>query len=142
MKCVERGHFEDLQQIKLELNNDPYKFLRNATHPYALINKRNKDGLTPLYVACRNGNFDVVQFLMQENADYLIPSVIGNEEETNLEVAVRWSHTKIVKELLIKKWPKPTLLKAKKICNSQKILDLFKKKKKSKCLCFCRKIKN
>lgn len=143
MQCVERGHLEDLSQIKVELLNDPYKILRNSNHPFALINKRNKDGLTPLYIACRNGNYEVVKCLLDEEADYLITSQVGNEEESNLEVAVRWSHTKIVKELMSKKWPKSVIKKAKKICSNHEIRDLlYLNKKRKKWFCFCGKGKD
>lgn len=89
MKCVERGNSNDLEQIKLEIDQDPYKLLRNSNHPLALINKRNRDGQTPLYIACKHGNIEVFNLLMRENADYLLLSLVDGEEESNLEVSIR-----------------------------------------------------
>ncbi|OMJ72448.1 hypothetical protein SteCoe_29102 [Stentor coeruleus] len=140
IQCVERGKPEDLDQIKLEIEQDPYKLLRNSTHPFSLINKRNREGQTPLYIACKNGNVEVVMLLLAEGADYLMTSIVDGEEETNLEVSVRWGHFKIVEELLKKKWSKNILEKAKKMCRSPEMIGLFKKgmTKKSKWfLCCC-----
>lgn len=139
-KCVERGNLDDINQIKVEIDQDPYKLLRNSSHPLALINKRNSDGQTPLYIACKNGHLDVALLLLSENADYLMTSIIDNEEETNLEVAVRWGHTKIAQELLKLKWPKSVLIKAKALCRTSDMVALFKKqKKKNGCWCFSAK---
>ena len=100
LKCVERGNPDDLLQIQMEIDTDPYKLLSKNNHPFALINKRNRDGHTPLYIACKNGNLEVVLLLLKEKVDYLITSKLDNEEENNLEVAIRWGHTKIAEELL------------------------------------------
>ena len=139
-RCVERGNPEDLDMIKIEISEDPYKLLRNTSHPLSLINKRNKDGQTPLYIACKHGNLEVVQLLMEENADYLMTSLVDNEEESNLEVAVRWGHKRIALELLKKKWPKNIVSRAKSLCRSPDLLELFSngsaKRKKFLC-CFC-----
>ena len=139
-ECVERGNPDDLQAIKIEIAEDPYKLLRNTSHPLSLINKRNKDGQTSLYIACKHGNLEVVQLLLQENADYLLTSLIDNEEESNLEVAVRWGHKRIAQELLKRKWPNNILNKAKSLCRSSDLVELFSsistKRKKFLC-CFC-----
>ena len=145
LRCVERGHAEDLDMIKIEIEQDPYKLLRNTSHPLALINKRNNQGQTPMYIACKNGNLDVVLLLLSENVDYLLPSIIDNEEESNLEVAVRWRHRKVVEILLKKTWPKCILIKAKSLCMTPEFSDLFKnttkkKKKKYCCCCFYKKL--
>ena len=143
LKCVERGHGEDLDQIKIELHDDPYRILRDSSHPLALINKRNQDGLTPLYIACRNGNYEVVKCLLDQNADFLINSSVEKETESNLEVAVRWGHLKIVSELLKHKWPKDVLSKARRLTKDSKILKLLKNpKKKQSFWCFCNAKKN
>lgn len=135
--CVNRGNQEDLDQIKIELINDPYQLIQASSHPFALINKRNKDGLTPLYIACRNGNYEVVKCLLEENADFLIDSVVENETESNLEVAVRWGHTNIVLELAKYKWPKKVLKRARELTKDPKILSILKNPKKKKHLFWC-----
>ena len=144
--CVNRGNMEDLNQIKIELFNDPYQLIQASHHPFALINKRNKDGLTPLYVACRNGNFEVVKCLLEQKADFLIDSLVENETESNLEVAVRWGHSNIVFELAKYKWPKKTLKRARELTKDPSIIlalrDPEKKKKKNSGWCFCGSSKN
>lgn len=143
LKCVHRGHPEDLDQIKIELNDDPYRLLRDSSHPLALMNKRNQDGLTPLYIACRNGNYEVVKYLLDQNADFLINSTVETETESNLEVAVRWGHLKIVLELLKYKWPKSTISKARKLTKDSKILKILKNpQKKHSFWCFCNSSKD
>jgi ankyrin repeat protein len=66
----------------------------------SMVNKRNSHGQTPLYVCCKNGNFDMLRFLIDNKADVYIKSIVGAEEETILAVASRWSHLKIVRFLL------------------------------------------
>lgn len=138
IRCVERGSADDLRTIQLEIQQDPYKHLRDSSHPNALINKKSSEGKTPLYIACKNGNLEVVMLLLQQNVDYLITSTVDGEEETCLEVSVRWGHYKIVEELLKKKWNKNILKKAKKLCESREMKSLFNHKKtKGGCFIKC-----
>lgn len=140
-ECVERGNPNDLKIMQALMSDDPYKLLRDSTHPLALINKRNVKGQTPLYVACKNGNLEVVLQLISVKADHRLTSLIDREEETCLEVAVRWGHNKIVQELLKLDWPKKCLEKARKLASTQEMQGCFKKSK-SKCGCFCIPIKH
>jgi hypothetical protein len=137
--CVERGNPADVEQIRIEIEQDPYKLLRNTSHPLALINKRNREGQTPLYIACKNGNLDVVNLLLEENADYLMGSIVDGEEESNLEVAVRWGHCKVVEALAKKRWPKGIMRKAIRTCHSLEMMGILKKEKgkKKTWFCFC-----
>lgn len=89
LKAVERGTPEDLKIIKEELANDPYRFLRLSNHPLSLVNKRNNSEQTPLYVACKNANYDVAKLLLDSGADHLIASKTNGEAESCLEVAAR-----------------------------------------------------
>ena len=137
-RYIERGDQEDLMQIKIEIEMDPYKKLHNTSHPLSLLNKRNKSGQTPLYVACKNGNLAVIMLLLTEGADYLLESLVDGEEESNLEVAVRWRHKRVVIELLKLKWPKAVYLKAKTLGRNSEIEALFNKYSKKKwnwCCC-------
>jgi ankyrin repeat protein len=95
-----------------------------------------------LYIACKHGNLEVVILLLSQNADHLLTSVVDGEEETCLEVAVRWAHFKIVEELLRKDWNKKTLNKAKKLCRTSEMNDLFSGKKKKGLFLCCFKKKN
>lgn len=135
--CVERGNPLDLKIMKCLMNEDPYKLLRDSSHPLALINKRNPNGQTPLYVACKNGNFEAVMLIISSNADHRLASLVDGEEESSLEVAVRWGHNNIVKELLKLEWPKKVLHKARKIASTSDMQELLKRKKTQKVGCRC-----
>ncbi|OMJ78930.1 hypothetical protein SteCoe_21150 [Stentor coeruleus] len=128
VNCVERGNPLDLNIMKSLMDEDPYKLLRDSTHPLALINKRNQNGQTPLYVACKNGNFEAVMLIISSKADHRLTSLVDGEEESSLEVAVRWGHNNIVKELLKLEWPKKILHKARKIASTSEMQELLKKK--------------
>ena len=141
-RCAERGSPDDLKTIQLEIEQDPYRLLRDSSHPNALINKKNNEGQNPLYMACKHGNLEVVQLLLEQGADHLITSVIDGEEESCLEVAVRWAHYKIVEELLKKQWSKKSISKAKKLCRSQEMVQLFNGKRKNGWFFCCFKKKN
>lgn len=74
---IQNGSEKDLKNIKIILEKDPTKFtlthflkimkkmlfnvryMRSYSDPESFVNKTNKEGMTPLYVACLNGNFDV-----------------------------------------------------------------------------------
>ena len=112
-----------------------------------LINKRNKYGQTPLYVASKNGHLKVIQFFIKEGADPHLTSLIGDgfgsdddlnkkfnessiEEESILDVAVRWSH-KSVAEYLIQNidWSRDEIYKAtkqSKRVDSKELTNLLK----------------
>ena len=56
-----------------------------------------------MYVACKNGNLNIVKLLILKGANAYILSSIGEEgEENNLQVAVRWKHYEVVNYLLEK----------------------------------------
>lgn len=139
--CIQRGSSEDIKSIIQEIQQDPYRQQKNADHPFALINRRNSQGQTPLYVACKNGNFELVSTLLSLNADHLLFSKIDEEQETCLEVAVRWMHNNIVKLLLSKSWGKNDLKKAKRMSRTREMAELFESfsKEKSKFFCCVRK---
>lgn len=41
------------------IDTDPLRFLRGNNDPERILNKANQNGLTPLYIACLNGNLKV-----------------------------------------------------------------------------------
>ncbi|CAG9328202.1 unnamed protein product [Blepharisma stoltei] len=139
-RCAEQGRGEDLQRLVWEIDNNPYRYLVPATHPQSFLNKRNGEGKTALYVACKNGNLEVVKILIEKGAVHQITSVIEKEEETCLEVAVRWGHKKIVEFLLEScKWSSSELQKSLKVCRHKDLEILLKKNLKTKnkgCQCY------
>lgn len=48
---------------------DPNRFLRDKSDPESLANKKTVKGETPLYYACKNGNLDVLQLLLEQKAN-------------------------------------------------------------------------
>jgi len=56
----ERGSPSDIVAIKVIIESDPKRYLRDPSDPEHLLNSRDSRGLTPLYVACRSGNKNVV----------------------------------------------------------------------------------
>eukprot|EP00347_Sterkiella_histriomuscorum_P004515 403360168 len=77
-----------------------------------IINRLNNQRKTPLYVACSHGNLDVVQFLLNNNADPYKLSQAGNYEwESVLQVTARWSHVRLFEYLLQNiKWERREIL--------------------------------
>jgi ankyrin repeat protein len=98
---VQRGGEKDLPLIVRELESDPKKYFYDRNNPMHLINKTNRMNQTPLYLACRNGNLSIVQFLLEQQADpHLLSNVDDHEKENILQVAIRWNHRHLVVYLL------------------------------------------
>ena len=63
----------------------------------ANVNEAMSNGETPLHVAARNGNKEIMQKLLQEGGD---PQVVSNVGNSPLHIAARHCHYAIAKELL------------------------------------------
>ena len=71
-----------------------------------IINSKNYEGFTPLYVACLNGYYVIVELLIQLGADHLIKCGNDNDMQSVLEVVCRFGYTNILNLLLSKcSWP-------------------------------------
>ncbi|CAG9317199.1 unnamed protein product [Blepharisma stoltei] len=140
--CLGRGTPEDIEHLKEEIINDPYRHLRISNHPLSLLNKRNRNGMTPLYLASINGNYEVVKLLLDSGADHLITSSVDNEEVTCIEAAARLRHAKIVELLAAKQWPEKVIEKVLSDNKSQNVENIVRKcsksKKSKKMCCFGR----
>lgn len=65
----------------------------DSKDPEHLLNKKNAYGVSPLYLACKNGNLNVVKYFLEEcNANLFLKSKISliGKEESNLEVSSRY----------------------------------------------------
>ena len=86
--------------------------------PAYLTNCKNSRGHTPLYIAAKHGNLEVIKLLFKWKVNYLIPSkvfepsfikknsffaqisLVDKKTELPLEAAARWGHEEVVKYLL------------------------------------------
>jgi ankyrin repeat protein len=145
-----------VKQLVESMAKDPRADMFDSSDPNHPLNKPNHLDQTPLYIACQQGHFDVLKFLLAAGADPHIRSTVHkNDKEGLLEVSGRWSHIKIFEHLLTcTQWTKPEvqrLLKNKTISKAYKDLANDYKKShldKSKrttftsclCICFCFKV--
>ena len=67
------------------------------------LDRRDAEGNTPLYYACRQGYRDVAALLLERGAD---PSLANNRGETPLHAAARSGNREIIDRLMA---PIPTL---------------------------------
>ena len=124
--CAERGNSQDLEDLQLLV-------CKEKTCPAVLLDKRNREGLNPLYVAARNGNTEVVKLLLELGADHTVKC----KGESLLEVAVRWKHEGVVRVLLRYPWDRKTVKSAMKssVLGSLKNLlgKVYRKKHRKSC---------
>ena len=65
-----------------ELDLDPKKHFYDRNNPAHMINKVNRLNQTPIYVACRNGNLNIVKWLLEQEAD---PHTLCNVDKAEQE---------------------------------------------------------
>ena len=134
-ECVSNGNEFSLKYIKklIKANKE-------------MINSKNYEGFTPLYISCMNGYHKVVELLLELGADHLMRCGKENEEQSVIEVACRFGYVNIVQLLLSKcKWPNELIRQLKETKWENKdiriILRQFYNKNKradsiNKCFCF------
>jgi ankyrin repeat protein len=108
-QCAERGSHSDERAILKILNSSDSKMLSSQGNGFYsnredithIINTKNLFGQTALYVACKNGNLNIVKLLITQGCNPFISSSIDKQNlESNLQVAARWCHFEIVRYLL------------------------------------------
>ncbi|KAL4510842.1 hypothetical protein ABPG72_004996 [Tetrahymena utriculariae] len=100
-ELAERGHPEDIKNMIDILQKDPKRYLRSSEDPQHLLNKLNSRSQNASYLACKNGNINIVQFLVKQECNFNMKSKIGGEiEDYPLQVAVRWNHKEVIDFLL------------------------------------------
>ena len=84
-QCAERGAKADERRILRELAKKSKKHMYNKESPKFILNTKNFFGQTPLYVAAKNGNLNIVKLLIEEGCNPFIKSATDlNSEESNL----------------------------------------------------------
>jgi ankyrin repeat protein len=100
----ERDTPDDIEKLdhdsSSELNRaccaDHFSEAENLLEKGALINWRNKFGMTSILYACRNGNYKLFTLLLEKGALFSNSDM----EETALELALRGGDNNIIKELM------------------------------------------
>lgn len=101
--CATVGSIKQVQFMNELIEKDPKRYLLEPDDPAYLTNCRNSRGHTPMYIAAKHGNMEVIKLLLKWKANYLIPSQVSltdKKTELPLEVAARWGHEEVVRYLL------------------------------------------
>jgi hypothetical protein len=124
---------------------NPDRRLYQPSHPNFLFNQPLANGKTLMYMACQEGQFDIVEFFLYKGMNPTLRSKSDeNEYETCLEVSVRWNYISIVNILLEHKFFTANDIEmALKITgikkNMRNVLKSYltaSKRKKGGCACF------
>ncbi|CAD8175082.1 unnamed protein product [Paramecium octaurelia] len=133
----EQGSQSDIQNMIKLLKVYPKKHLYCPTDPKHILNSFNKFGQNSLYISCKNGNIEVIKFLLDQQANPFIKSkVYENFYESPLEVSIRWNHYNCVQLLLEKSnYSNKELKAAIRQASNPQIKQLIKSNLKADTLC-------
>lgn len=90
---------EQLKILSEAMKAEHITEIRRLIQAGADVNVINKNGLTPLMVACGLGYTDIARLLLEAKADVTIKARFFGKEYTPLSVAQQWNHPDIVKLL-------------------------------------------
>jgi len=131
-ECASVGSPNHKQAMRKLILDDPRRYILSSEDPDHLINTKDTNGHTPLYIAAKNGNLEVVKLLIESNANPLITSQISSrsrQSDTALETAVKWNHLNIAQYLLEKDlYPKTLVRKCLKLTTNKSMRSLLEKK--------------
>ena len=148
-KLIVKGELNDkskeiTEELEKLFNQNPEK---NKYTPYDekyLFNQKLSNGKTLMYIACQEGNKDIVKYFLEKNLNPNIRICYNDYIDSCLGVAVRWGFIDIVKILLESKKIYPNIIREVlefEDCNKTIKEMLIKslpeyKRKKSGCECF------
>lgn len=133
-QIIEKGDLQELRTLEDIIDSDPKKYVKRSNNLNSIVNCKNRDGYTPLYLACRNGSLEYAKFFIHKGADFNIKC--GEEQESCLEVASRWEYVPIVKLLMKYSWPLEDIQRAKNLTRSKNIYKLLEKNNRKKKCCW------
>lgn len=90
---------EQLKVLSEAMKAEHLMEIRRLVQAGADVNVINKNGLTPLMVACGLGYTDIARLLLEARADVTIKARFFGKDYTPLSVAQQWNHPDIVKLL-------------------------------------------
>jgi ankyrin repeat protein len=90
---------EQLKVLSEAMKAEHIPEIRRLVQAGADVNVINKNGLTPLMVACGLGYTDIARLLLEARADVTIKARFFGKEYSPLSVAQQWNHPDIVKLL-------------------------------------------
>ncbi len=147
-ELIARGSPEDLNEIEEIIRKDRRTYLYDLGDANSVVNSPNRVGHTPLYIASQNGNLKTIKYLIGKQANPMTKSKVSeSEEESNLSVAARWKHAKVVQFYLESySWPYADLKKAKHAAGNVTVRGIIAqhmaKLKPKGCGCFCHPAKH
>ena len=59
--------------------NNNFPMVRILVKSGAKLNEKNDDGVTALMQACNGGDYNIVEYLIDNGADYTIKNIRGND---------------------------------------------------------------
>lgn len=65
--------------LKKSLYSFFFRYLLEPDDPAYLTNCKNSRGHTPLYIAAKHGNLEVIKLLFKWKVNYLIPSKVNKD---------------------------------------------------------------
>lgn len=133
-----KGDLESIKKIDILCENDP-NFYYDDEDERRLINFSDDWNRTPLYIACENGNLELVKSLLDLRASLFIAAKRDEDDdeddegETPLECASRWGYKKLVEEIAFRSIAKNDprvgnmIHKAKKCASNKACKEILKK---------------
>jgi hypothetical protein len=89
-QIILEGGKENIPKLRSILNQTKNTSIKEKNIPNFIFSQPLSDNITLLYIACREGKYDIVKFMLDNKFDAKIKSVISEiEDETCLQVASR-----------------------------------------------------